>query len=513
MSDVAPVRRALVSVYDKTGLADLARGLAAQGIEIVSTGSTAQHIRDAGVEVVYVADVTGFPECLDGRVKTLHPMIHAGLLADRTKDYHLEELRNLGVQPFDLVVANLYPFPDAVASGAPDHEVIEMIDIGGPTMVRAAAKNFTSVGVVVEVADYDHLLGLLDAHGGLPWEDRRRYATKAFDHVAAYDAAIANWFHRDEPYPTDLHISLTRSGGPLRYGENPHQGAALYVDTADPHAGLGAATQLHGKQLSYNNLVDTDAAWAMANDFDRPCVAIIKHTNPAGLAVADDLPTAHERALAGDPVSAFGGIVAANRPIDRTTAEQIVEVFTEVVIAPGYDPAALEVLSTKKNLRILEAPAGRVEAARTLRTIDGGMLVQDADVGEEPFDEWQVVTEAQPDEQLLADLRFAWVAAKHVKSNAIVLARDQAIVGAGAGQMSRVDAVRLAVEKSGDRHEGAALASDAFFPFRDGPDAAAAAGVRAIVQPGGSIRDDEVVAAADEHGLVMVMTGRRHFLH
>ncbi len=513
MSDVAPVRRALVSVFDKTGLPELARGLAARDIEIVSTGSTAQHIRDAGVDVVYVADVTGFPECLDGRVKTLHPKIHAGLLADRTKDYHLEELRNLGVEPFDLVVANLYPFTDAVASGAPDHEIIEMIDIGGPTMVRAAAKNFQSVGVVVDVEDYDHLLDVLETHDGLPLGERRALATKAFDHVAAYDAAIANWFHRDEPHPAALHVSLTRSGGPLRYGENPHQGAALYVDTADPGAGMAAATQLHGKQLSYNNYIDTDAAWAMANDFDRTCVAIIKHTNPAGLAVGDDLVTVYERALAGDSVSAFGGIVAANRTIDKATADKIIEVFTEVVIAPGYDADALEVLSTKKNLRILEAPVGRVEETRTLRTIDGGMLVQDGDVGAEPFDDWEVVTEAQPDEQMRADLEFAWVAAKHVKSNAIVLVTDEAIVGCGAGQMSRVDAVRLAVEKSGGRHTGSVLASDAFFPFRDGPDSAAAAGVRAIVQPGGSIRDDEIIAAANEHGLVMVLTGRRHFKH
>jgi phosphoribosylaminoimidazolecarboxamide formyltransferase/IMP cyclohydrolase len=513
MSDVTPVRRALVSVYDKTGVVDLARALAARDVEIVSTGSTAQRIREADIPVTYVADVTGFPECLDGRVKTLHPKVHAGLLADRAKDHHMEELRNLGVEPIDLVVGNLYPFADAVASGAPDHEIIEMIDIGGPTMVRAAAKNFWSIGVVVSPADYDEVVAALAAHDGLPEPLRRRLATAAFDHVAAYDAAIANWFHRDEDHPGALHLSLTRSGEPLRYGENPHQGAALYVDTADPEAGLGGATQLHGKALSYNNLVDTDAAWRMACDFTRPCVAIIKHTNPAGLAVADDLVTAHERSLAGDPVSAFGGIVAANRQIDGATAAKIVEVFTEVVIAPGYTDDALATLTTKKNLRILEAPVEDVTAERTLRTIDGGMLVQDGDVGPEPFEDWEVVTRAQPDEGMLADLRFAWMAAKHVKSNAIVLVRDEAIVGAGAGQMSRVDAVRLAVEKSGDRHTGAVLASDAFFPFRDGPDAAAEAGVRAIVQPGGSIRDDEVVAAADEHGLVMVLTGRRHFLH
>lgn len=513
MSDVTPVRRAIISVYDKTGVVDLAAALADRDVEIVSTGSTAQHIREAGIAVTYVADVTGFPECLDGRVKTLHPRVHAGLLADRGKHHHMRELEELGVEPLDLVVANLYPFSDAVASGAPDHEVVEMIDIGGPTMVRAAAKNFASLGVVVSPDDYDELLAVLADHDGLPAEQRRRLAVTAFDHIAAYDAAIANWLHRDEDHPSALHLSLTRSGEELRYGENPHQGAALYVDTAAPTAGLGGTTQLHGKQLSYNNLVDTDAAWRMACDFTRPCVAIIKHTNPAGLAVADDLAMAYERSLAGDPVSAFGGIVAANRPIDVATATGISDVFTEVVIAPGYEPGALEVLTTKKNLRILEAAVEDVTAVRALRTIDGAMLIQDADVGDEPFDAWEVVTEARPDADMLADLRFAWLAAKHVKSNAIVLVADEAIVGTGAGQMSRVDAVRLAVDKAGDRHDGSVLASDAFFPFRDGPDAAAEAGVRAIVQPGGSIRDDEVIAAADEHGLVMVMTGRRHFLH
>ncbi len=511
--DVVPVRRALVSVYDKTGLAELARGLHDHGVALVSTGSTAGVVRDAGVPVTEVADVTGFPECLDGRVKTLHPMIHAGLLADRTKPAHLAELDELGVEPIDLVVSNLYPFDDAVASGRPDHEVVEMIDIGGPTMLRAAAKNHAGVGIVVDPSDYDDLLALLERHGGLPARARTLLATKAFGHVATYDASIANWFRRDEDVPEQLHVALERRGDALRYGENPHQGAALYVDAGAPAVGLGAARQLHGKELSYNNLVDTDAAWAMAGDFEGPCVAVIKHTNPAGLAVADDLPTAHQRALAGDPVSAFGGIVAANRPIDATTAEQIAEVFTEVVIAPDYDDDALAVLSGKKNLRILQAPVSPPLATRTLRTIDGGVLVQDGDVGAEPFDDWEVASQARPDDAMLDDLRFAWVVAKHVKSNAIVLVKDRAVVGVGAGQMSRVDATRLAVEKSGDRHVGSVLASDAFFPFRDNIDVAAEAGVTAIVQPGGSIRDDEVVGAADEHGLVMVLTGRRHFRH
>lgn len=514
MSDATPIRRALVSVYDKTGLDELAQGLHRHGIDIVSTGSTAGRIRDVGVPVTEVADVTGFPECLDGRVKTLHPRIHAGLLADLDKPDHRRQLEELRVDPIELVVVNLYPFQEAVASGRPDHEIVEMIDIGGPTMLRAAAKNFAHVGIVVEPGDYGWLVEQLDRDGGLTLADRQRLARKAFDHVAGYDAAIANWFHRDESYPERVHLSLDRRGEPLRYGENPHQQAALYVDALDPDHGFGVVRQLHGKEMSYNNYLDTDAALGMVADFDEPCVAIIKHANPAGLAVGEHLPEVYGRALAGDPVSAFGGIVASNRRLDGDTARQISEVFTEVVIAPGYDDDALAVLTEKKNLRLLEVDqVSAPEHLRTLRSIDGGMLIQDGDVGHEPFDEWQVVTDAQPSEEMWADLRFAWIAAKHVRSNAIVLARDRAIVGCGAGQMSRVDSVRLAVEKSNGRHAGAVLASDAYFPFRDGPDAAAEAGISAIVQPGGSIRDDEVIAAANEHGIVMVLTGRRHFRH
>lgn len=514
MAEVKRIRRALVSVYDKTGVEDLARGLQRHGVEIISTGSTAARIRQAGVGVTEVADITGFPECLDGRVKTLHPRIHAGLLADLDKPDHHRQLAELRIDPIDLVVVNLYPFQDAVASGSSDDEIIEMIDIGGPTMLRAAAKNFAHVGIVVAPSDYDALIRHLDEDGGLTRETRAALATKAFGHVASYDAAIANWFHRDEDYPPLVHLALARKGDVLRYGENPHQGAALYVDHLDPEQGLGAARQLHGKELSYNNLIDTDAAYGMVNDFAEPCVAIIKHTNPAGLAVAERLEDAYVRALAGDPVSAFGGIVAANRTIDGDVARRIVEVFTEVVIAPGFTDEALEALRGKQNLRILDAgSATPAERVRTLRTIDGGMLVQDGDVGAEPFDEWRVVSQLQPNDEVMAELRFAWMVAKHVKSNAIVLTKDRAVVGVGAGQMSRVDSVRLAVEKSDGRHQGAVLASDAFFPFRDGPDAAAKAGVVAMVQPGGSVRDDEVIAAADEHGLIMVMTGRRHFRH
>ena len=515
MSDVIPVRRALVSVYDKTGLTELAAGLARAGAAIVSTGSTAQAIRDAGVAVTDVSEVTGFPEIMDGRVKTLHPAMHAGILADRSKDTHLAALAEHGIEAIDLVVVNLYPFRDTIADPeVTSAKAIEMIDIGGPTMVRAAAKNHAHVVVVVQPGDYAELLAELAEHGGVTRETRERLAAKAFAHTAAYDADVASWFARErqerfpERYQPRFHLAQT-----LRYGENPHQEAAYYVEAGRPW-GLGSATQLHGKELSYNNLLDTDAAWGMAADFDEPCVAIIKHTNPAGLAVAATLAEAYPAALAGDPVSAFGGIVAVNRSMDAATAKQVVEVFTEVVVAPGYDDEALEVLRTKANLRILqiarpEPPAG----ALTVRSVTGGLLVQDADAIAEDPAAWTVVTRAQPDEATLAELAFAWKVCKHVKSNGIVLTRDRACVGVGAGQMSRVDSVRIAVDKSGGRCNGAVLASDAFFPFPDGPQAAIAAGVVAIVQPGGSVRDQEVVAACDEAGIPMVLTGTRHFRH
>lgn len=518
MSDTTPVRRALISAYDKTGLEDLARGLADVGVELVSTGSTAARIREAGVAVTEVADVTGFPEMMGGRVKTLHPKVHAGILADRDDESHVAAMEAHGITGIDLVVVNLYPFRETIAD--PDvtpGAAIEMIDIGGPTMVRAAAKNHAHVGVVTSPAAYEEVLAEIRDAGGLTLATRRRLAAQAFAHTASYDADVAAWFatgplSRGEGFP-DRFGPVFAKAQDLRYGENPHQAAAWYVDRGEPW-GLGSARQLGGKELSYNNILDTDAALQMALDFDDPCIAIIKHTNPAGLAVGDTLADAYPRARAGDPVSVFGGIVAANRVIDRATAEQVVEVFTEVVVAPGFDEDALEVLRGKQNLRILaierpDRPAGDL----VTRSVSGGLLVQEPDSAPEAPDTWTVPTQAKPDEATLAELAFAWQVCKHVKSNGIVLTADRAVVGVGAGQMSRVDSVRIAVDKSDGRHTGSVLASDAFFPFRDGPDAAIAAGIRAIIQPGGSVRDEEVVAACDEAGIPMVLTGRRHFRH
>lgn len=511
MTDVVPLRRALLSAYDKSGLTDFAAALVAAGVELISTGSTAQRIRGAGVPVTDVSEVTGFPELMDGRVKTLHPAIHAPILADRSKPEHLAALAEHGFTGIDLVAVNLYPFRQTVAEESVDPaDAVEMIDIGGPALLRAAAKNHDAVAAVVDAADYPAILRELRERGGVSRATRLRLAGKAFAHTAAYDADVAAWFARGEPSPARL-TRTWRKAQDLRYGENPHQAAAYYVEDGAA-VGLASARQLHGKELSYNNLLDADAAWGMAADFDEPCVAIVKHTNPAGLAVAGTLADAYPGALAGDPVSAFGGIVAANRPVDAVTARQIVEVFTEVVVAPAFTDEALEVLRAKANLRLLEVPApGRPR--RALRSVAGGLLVQDADSAPEAPQTWSVPTRAQPDDGLLGQLRFAWQVCKHVKSNAVVLARGRAVVGVGAGQMSRVDSVRIAVEKSGGRHDGAVLAGDAFFPFRDGPDVALDAGVVAMIQPGGSVRDADVVAACDERGVPMVLTGRRHFRH
>ncbi|MGI8697512.1 MAG: bifunctional phosphoribosylaminoimidazolecarboxamide formyltransferase/IMP cyclohydrolase [Mycobacteriales bacterium] len=506
------MRRALVSVHDKTGLTDLARGLHDAGVRIVSTGSTARLIADAGVPVTAVQDVTGFPEVLDGRVKTLHPGVHAGLLADSRRPAHLAALADLGVEPFDLLVSNLYPFRETVAAGADDDGVIEQIDVGGPAMVRAGAKNHPSVAVVTDPADYDDLLAAVRA-GGYDLAARRALAARAFAHTAAYDVAVASWFARPDDFPPFAGIALQRADI-LRYGENPHQQAALYLDR-DAAPGLAQAEQLHGKAMSYNNYVDTDAARRAASDFGPPCVAIIKHANPCGIALGVDVAEAHRKAHACDPASAFGGVVAANRPVTRALADQLADIFTEVVVAPAYDEHALQVLIRKKNLRVLrcDAPARRqVE----LRQVTGGMLAQTADAidaaGDDPAN-WQLVSGDAVDDPTLADLAFAWRAVRSVKSNAILLVRDRATVGAGMGQVNRVDAARLALARAGDRARGSVAASDAYFPFPDAAQALLDAGVRAIVQPGGSVRDGLTIAAARAAGVTMYLTGIRHFFH
>jgi phosphoribosylaminoimidazolecarboxamide formyltransferase/IMP cyclohydrolase len=517
------IRRALISVYDKTGLEALGIGLAEAGVEIVSTGSTAARLTGAGIPVTPVEDVTGFPEIMEGRVKTLHPGVHAGLLADRNNPDHVAKIDELGIAPFDLVVVNLYPFSDTVASGASEADCIEKIDIGGPAMVRASAKNHGSVAIVVDPAGYDAALEAV-RDGGFTLEQRKRLAGLAFQHTAAYDAAVADWFAG--AYAPDSEAGST--GWPafrasvydreaaLRYGENPHQKAALYTEAGSGSGGLAGAEQLHGKAMSYNNYVDSDAALRAAYDFDEPCVAIIKHANPCGIAVGADNAEAHRKAHASDPVSAFGGVIATNRDVGAELAEQIAEIFTEVVVAPGFTAEAVETLSKKKNIRLLvvtdPAQGPRVET----RQISGGLLVQETDVidaeGDDPAT-WTLATGEAADEAVLADLAFAWKAVRAVKSNAILLAADGATVGVGMGQVNRVDSAGLAVSRAGERVKGSVAASDAFFPFADGLEILTKAGVRAVVQPGGSVRDAEVIAAAEAAGVTMYLTGTRHFFH
>ncbi|MBB2902335.1 phosphoribosylaminoimidazolecarboxamide formyltransferase/IMP cyclohydrolase [Kineococcus radiotolerans] len=515
-----PVKRALVSVYDKTGLEELAQGLHAAGVALVSTGSTAARIAAAGVPVTPVEELTGFPECLDGRVKTLHPRVHAGILADRRLPDHVRQLAELDVEPFDLVVVNLYPFAATVASGAGYDDVVEQIDIGGPSMVRAAAKNHPSVAVVVDPARYGDVLAAVAA-GGFDLPARKRLAAAAFAHTAAYDTAVAGWFaeqtlsEEDGGWPAVTGVALERADV-LRYGENPHQQAAVYVDpTAAP--GIAQAVQLHGKAMSYNNYVDADAALRAAHDLDGPAVAVIKHANPCGIATGTDVADAHAKAHACDPVSAFGGVIAANRVVTAAMAAQVADVFTEVVIAPGFEPEALETLRAKKNIRLLQLPEGYGRGAREWRPVSGGVLVQELDRvdahGDDPAN-WTLAAGEAADEQTLADLEFAWRAVRSVRSNAILLARDGASVGVGMGQVNRVDSCKLAVERAGaERAAGSVAASDAFFPFADGAQILLDAGVRAIVQPGGSIRDGEVVEAATKAGITMYFTGARHFAH
>ena len=546
--DQVPVKRALISVYDKTGLAELAQGLADAGVEIISTGSTAAMIQAAGVAVTEVSQVTGFPEVLGGRVKTLHPFIHSGVLADKNVPDHMNQLAEHDIAPFDLVVANLYPFVETVASGATAPQAIEQIDIGGPTMVRAAAKNHGSVAIVVNPESYHDILTAV-ANGGFSLAQRRQLAVEAFSHTASYDTAVATWMAEtfdETAHPRYVGHALELKES-LRYGENPHQPAALYTATT-PAPGIAQANLLHGKAMSFNNYVDADAAVRAAYAFTEPAVAVIKHANPCGLAVAsidadDAIADAHLKAHATDPVSAFGGVIAANRPVSAAMADQVKDIFTEVVVAPGFTPEAREVLSVKKNIRLLELPTNFVIDTREFKQISGGMLVQETDIyqadGDHP-NNWELVAGEPADADTMRDLIFAWQAVRAPKSNAVLLASDQAAVGIGMGQVNRLDSCRLAIERANtlgsaatgaqevsaaggaenvsgtgapDRATGSVAASDAFFPFADGLQILIDSGVCAVVQPGGSMRDEEVIQAAKAAGVTMYLTGARHFYH
>jgi len=515
-----PMRRALVSVYDKAGLEDLARGLADAGVEIVSTGSTAKTIAAAGVPVTAVGDVTGFPECLDGRVKSLHPHIHGGLLADLRKDSHREQLDDLGIAPFEIVIVNLYPFEQTVAAGGDVDECVEQIDIGGPAMVRASAKNYANVAIVTSPERYDQVLEAARS-GGFTLEERASLAAEAFSHTATYDIAVATWLAGavvpaadSDGFPEWMGAAWRR-GDVLRYGENPHQRAAVYL-SAHHEPALAGAVQLQGKQMSYNNYVDADAARRAAYDHLEPAVSIIKHANPCGVAVGLDIAEAYRKAFETDPVSAFGGVVASNREVSQEMAEAMADVFTEVIVAPSYDSGALEVFAAKKNLRVLQVEGPHMGHRVEARTISGGVLVQAADAidaaGDDPST-WTLASGEPADSATMRDLEFAWRACRSVKSNAILLASSGGAVGVGMGQVNRVDSARLSVERAGDRAVGSVAASDAFFPFADGLEVLIAAGVRAVVQPGGSVRDEEVIAAASAAGVTMYLTGTRHFFH
>jgi phosphoribosylaminoimidazolecarboxamide formyltransferase/IMP cyclohydrolase len=532
--DRVPIRRALVAVSDKTGLVELARALADAEVEIVSTGGTSKAIADAGIPVTQVGDLTGFPEHLDGRVRTLHPKVHSGLLADLRLESHEAQLAQFGIEPFELVVVNLYPFAETVASGAAPDAVIEQIDIGGPAMVRASAKNHANVAVVVSPARYGDVVEALAA-GGTTLGQRYQLAREAFRHTADYDQAVAGWFESRAPLTSEPDWRIEPGTTPpasespdapqfresfrlegtlvagLRYGENSHQRAALYEVPGS--AGIAQATQHGGKEMSYNNYVDADAALRAAYDHDTPAVAIIKHANPCGIATADTIAEAHALAHACDPVSAYGGVIAANRVITKAAASSIAPIFTEVVVAPGFEPEALEILQAKKNLRLLELPAGYRREPAELKQISGGVLIQELDARFADPSTWTLAAGEAADEATLADLAFAWRAVRAVKSNAILLAAGGASVGVGMGQVNRVDSCKLAVERAGERASGSVAASDAFFPFDDGPRILLEAGVRAIVQPGGSIRDADVIAACQEYGVTLYLTGERHFFH
>lgn len=550
--NVLNIKRALISVYDKTGLLELATGICKARVEIVSTGSTAKFIREAGISVTSVSEVTGFPECLHGRVKTIHPHIHAGILADRQQAEHNAQLSEIGILPFEIVVCNLYPFSETVASGADFTNCIEQIDIGGPTMVRAAAKNHQNVAVITAVSQYPDFLAMF-ATSGITLSKRKFLAMQAFKHTAAYDMAVSQWFEKQlmeensaQTQLLDIALSDYKHSKTIRYGENPHQSASLYVHkvkdlTATPDSdiipGLANAKQLSGKEMSYNNYTDADAAWRAAYDQKQPCVAIIKHANPCGIAVASNILEAYHKAHACDPVSAFGGVIAINGRVEVDVAQAIMPVFTEVIVASEYSDEALTILSAKKNLRVLQCKPDDKKLVE-IKTISGGLLVQERDsleaVGDN-FDNWKLVSGEAADEQVKADLIFAWRAVRAVKSNAVLLAKNQASVGVGMGQVNRVDSCRLAVERANtlgmnlqvvsdtdvdsvpgvleQRSLGAVAASDAFFPFPDGLQVIINAGVKAVVQPGGSIRDEQVIAAAKQAGITMYFTGTRHFSH
>ncbi|MDE0779896.1 MAG: bifunctional phosphoribosylaminoimidazolecarboxamide formyltransferase/IMP cyclohydrolase [Alphaproteobacteria bacterium] len=522
----AQITRAIVSVSDKSGLTDLGQALARHNIEILSTGGSAQALIDADIPVIEVADHTGFPEIMDGRVKTLHPKIHGGILARRDHPEDQAAMEAHGISPIDLIVINLYPFEATVASGAGYDDCVENIDIGGPAMIRAAAKNHAHVAVVTDPSDYDAIVAALDTNSGkLPSDLRRHLATKAYARTAAYDGAITSWLSRElnRGFP-ETHVASGKLDSILRYGENPHQTAALYIG-GDKRPGVAHAEQIQGKELSYNNLGDADAAFELAAEFDAPAISIIKHANPCGVAIGDDLVGAYRAARKCDPVSSFGGIVAANRTLTGALAEAITEIFTEVVIAPDADDAARAVFATKENLRVLLTGSmpDPLATGHIIKPLAGGFLLQDRDTGHITAEDLKIVTKRQPSEQEIADMLLAFTIGKHVKSNTIVYAKDGATVGIGAGQMSRVDAARIAAHKSKDAAEaagetepltkGSVAASDAFFPFADGLLTTIEAGATAVIQPGGSIRDDEVIAAADEAGIAMVFTGMRHFRH
>lgn len=523
MSDVVPVRNALISVSDKMGLSDFAAGLRAAGVRIYSTGGTRRHLIESGVDVEDVSDYTGFPEMLDGRVKTLHPRIFGGILARRDREDHLDAIADHDIEPFDLVVVNLYPFAATAARpGVSREECIEQIDIGGPSLVRAAAKNQNDVVVATSPEQYGEVLEQLETLGGCTGTLRRQLAAEAFDHTAGYDRAIADFLMGDSisgEFPTSMHLSLRRKNQ-LRYGENPHQRAALYANPTDRSANLVSARQLSGKELSYNNYLDLDAALEIVRGFAQPAASVIKHNNPCGAAIADTLADAAEKAMAGDPLSAFGSVVGFNRTVDMATAELLCQpgLFIEAIVAPDFEAGAVGLLTTKprwrENVRLMQV--GRLEEPGhevSRRFISGGMLVQDADrMSSSPL-QWQTATDVDVDDDVWDDVSFGWEMVRHVKSNAIVIVKDTSLIGVGAGQMSRVDSVEISIKKAGDRCDGAVLASDAFFPFPDSIDAAAEAGIVAIIQPGGSRRDEEVIAACDENDIPMILTGRRHFKH